>query len=142
MKPPACVISKPKDGPQKRKKRNHSQRNRTASRARMIRELDALARAEVFERDGNVCIMCHKKDRAVQWAHVLSRRHPCLRWVADNAMTLCAGCHMFWHHEPAMAVEWFMKNFADRWTRIKCVLLANPKVNVRQLWEMRGEKQA
>lgn len=121
--------------PKHKKKPNHSQRNKTRARAKMIRELDAQARQEVFERDGNKCIHCSNSDRAVQWAHVLSRRHLCLRWAADNAMTLCAGCHLFWHHEPAMAVEWFIKNFAERWARIKAVLLANPKVDVAELWE-------
>jgi hypothetical protein len=68
---------------------------------------------------------------------VLSRRHLCLRWDADNAMTLCAGCHLFWHHEPAMAVDWFIKNFGERWERIRRIHLLNPKVSVKELWESR-----
>lgn len=103
----------------------------------MIRELDAAARQEVFERDGAVCIRCHDRNRAVQWAHVLSRRHLCLRWNPDNAMSLCGGCHLFWHHEPALAVDWFIKNFSERWTSIRQILMVNPKVNVKELWGLR-----
>ena len=123
--------------PSAKKKRNHSRRNRTRSRARMIRELDAQARAEVFERDGGVCIRCRNTSRPVQWAHVLSRRHVCLRWVPDNAMSLCAGCHLFWHHEPAMALDWFFKNFRERWERLQVLYLANPKINIKALWAER-----
>src|SRR5580698_1555728 len=102
---------------------------------RMKRALDDAARAEVFFRDGNVCIRCHDPRRPVQWAHVLSRRHPCLRWNPENAMSLCAGCHLFWHHEPALALDWFFKNFGDRWERIQRVLQANPKIRVKDLYD-------
>lgn len=101
----------------------------------MMLSLDAAARAEVFERDGGICIRCSNSERAVQWAHVLSRRHLCLRWNPENAMTLCAGCHLFWHHEPAMALDWYFKNFAERWERITRVLQANPKVRIKELYE-------
>jgi 5-methylcytosine-specific restriction endonuclease McrA len=127
----ALAIPKPS---RKKRKKNHSRRNRTASRAKMVRELDAIARQEVFDRDGAVCIRCSNRERAVQWAHVLSRRHLCTRWMPDNAMTLCAGCHLFWHHEPAMALDWFFKNFRERFHRVQLVLLAGVKVNVKSLW--------
>ena len=107
---------------------------KAASKGRMIKALDDEARERVFARDGGVCIRCHDRSRAVQWAHVLSRRHPCLRWDSDNAMTLCAGCHMFWHHEPALAVDWFIKNHAERWQRIKAVLQVHPKVRLKDLY--------
>ena len=108
---------------------------KAASKARMVRALDDDARQRVFARDGGICIRCNNGSRAVQWAHVLSRRHPCLRWDEDNAMTLCAGCHMFWHHEPALAVDWFIKNFGDRWKRIKAILQVNPKVRIKDLYD-------
>jgi len=34
-----------------------------------------------------------------------------------------------------MAVEWFLKSWPDRWTRIKAVLLVNPKINIKQKYE-------
>lgn len=105
----------------------------------MVIVLDADARLRVFERDNGVCIAAGianiKCGPNPQWAHVLSRRHPCLRWEEDNAMTLCGGHHLWWHHEPAMAVDWFMATFPERWRRIKAILLMNPKVNVREKYE-------
>lgn len=121
----------------RKKRKNRVRSKRTRSLHRMKLDLDAIARKEVFERDGGKCIRCANSDRSVQWAHVLSRRHLCLRWDADNAMTLCAGCHLFWHHEPAMAVDWFIKNFGERWERIRLIHLLNPKVSVKSLWESR-----
>lgn len=108
-----------------------------ASRRRMMLVLDDLARQEVFERDEHICVRCRNPERAVQWAHVLSRRHLCLRWNAENAMTLCAGCHLFWHHEPAMALDWYFKTYPERWERISRVLQVNPKVRVKDLYEAR-----
>lgn len=104
---------------------------KTQKRRRMITELDKAARERVFERDGGICIRCGDKSRIPQWAHVLSRRHLCTRWEADNAMSLCGGCHLFWHHEPALAVDWFIKNFRERWERITAILQVNPKISVR-----------
>lgn len=103
----------------------------------MIRELDALARQEVFERDENLCRRCRIADRAVQWAHIFSRRHLCLRWCADNALALCGGCHLWWHHEPVLAVDWFRKNWPWRYDALLAAIQVNPKVDVRALWQER-----
>lgn len=135
------MLLKPSQMKHNRRVGKHRQRKATASRARMVRELDAIAREEVFIRDHGTCIAAGiagiRCGDTVQWAHVLSRRHPCLRWEADNAMTLCAGHHLWWHHSPMYAVEWFVRDFPDRWRRLKAVHLANPKVNVRDLWAAR-----
>lgn len=72
-------------------------------------ELDRLARAAVFARDGHRCLRCHKAppDVQIQWAHVYSRRFLKVRWLTDGAMTLCAGCHFWWHDRPLDAAAWF-----------------------------------
>lgn len=129
---PNCMIPKQ----ERKRKRNHVRKAKTASVARMVRELDAIARQEVMQRDGERCIRCGSIGN-LQWAHVLSRRHKSMRWNPDNAMCLCAGCHLHWHHEPAMALDWFFKNYRERWERLQLVYLANPKVNVKQLWQER-----
>jgi len=108
------------------------------ARARMIKELDNEARQAVFERDGHVCVRCRDKSRAVTWAHIFSRRHKNLRWTLDNALSLCAGCHMFWHHEPILATDWFRKNWPERYSRLIAVNQLNTKVNVKELWESRS----
>lgn len=126
--------------PKHKRKKNHVRRNATRSRARMIRDLDALARQEVFERDGHKCIMCGS-ERNIQWAHVLSRRHLSLRWSGTNAMTLCAGCHLHWHHQPLAATDWFRKNRRAEYEALMGVFNAywhTAKVNVRELWQARA----
>lgn len=100
-------------------------------RARMVKELDAAARKEVFERDRFVCVRCNDPQRGIQWAHIFSRRHKNLRWESDNALTLCAGCHMFWHQYPLLAVEWFRKTWPERYERIMCIFNAGGKVRVQ-----------
>jgi 5-methylcytosine-specific restriction endonuclease McrA len=123
--------------PVRKKRRNRVRSKRTLKLAKMKWELDRIAKAQVFERDGHKCIRCGATNRQLQPAHVLSRTHLCLRWEPENLMSLCGGCHLAWHHEPAMAVEWFTKTYSDRWFRIKNVLMVNPKVSVKELWEAR-----
>lgn len=78
-----------------------------------VKELDALCRQVVFQRDGGKCIRCGKEQNA-QWAHVDSRRYRSTRWLPDNSMVLCAGCHLWWHHRPREAVEWWAKTYPGR----------------------------
>lgn len=41
--------------------------------------------------------------QSLQCAHVFSRLYLGTRWDEDNALCLCAGCHMFFTHRP---IEW------------------------------------
>lgn len=72
----------------------------------LVKRLDVLCRAAVFDRDGYKCLHCGKRAH-LQWCHVYSRRYRSLRWDLRNCMTLCAGCHLWWHHRPADAVAWW-----------------------------------
>ncbi len=108
---------------------------KTLSRARMVLALDAAAREEVFARDGHLCVRCKIPGRSVQWSHVIGRRHKCVRWEPDNALTLCAGCHMFWHEYPTLSGEWFRKNWPERHERILKMYNHGGKVNVKELYE-------
>jgi 5-methylcytosine-specific restriction endonuclease McrA len=104
----------------------------------MILALDAQARQEVFERDGFKCQRCGVREglgAVLQWSHVHSRRHYCLRWDPDNAKILCLKCHCWWTNNPGLAYDWFVKKFPERWERITRVLQANPKVRVKELYE-------
>ena len=112
-------------------------------RGRMVKELDAAARDEVFARDGFVCVRCKNPNRPVQWAHIFSRRHKNLRWEADNALSLCAGDHMWWHQYPLLSVEWFRKTWPDRYERILAIFNAGGKVTMKDLAEkLKGNTNA
>jgi 5-methylcytosine-specific restriction endonuclease McrA len=94
-------------------------------------EKGEIGRMKLFERDGFQCVRCG--DKRIQWAHIFSRVHRCLRWEADNALSLCGGCHIFWHKYPILAVEWFRKNWPERYTRIVATFQVNPKVRPADL---------
>lgn len=83
-----------------------------------VAKLDALARDVVFQRDGHRCIRC-QNPLSIQWAHVYSRRFRCVRWDPENGMTLCAGCHFFWHDRPTEAALWFVGSYPDRAESLK-----------------------
>jgi 5-methylcytosine-specific restriction endonuclease McrA len=79
--------------------------------------MDEAARAIVFDRDSG-CVHCGKATN-LQWAHVYTRRILSMRWDWDNSMVLCAGCHLWWHHEPAEAVAWWTAKYPLRAERLR-----------------------
>lgn len=84
------------------------------------KELDALCREVVFLRDGGVCQKggC-EPSRPKQWCHVRSRRYRSTRWDPINSLVLCAGHHLWNHHEPAEFVDWFRDKFPVRAALLK-----------------------
>ncbi len=56
-----------------------------------------------------------------------------MRWEPDNALTLCAGCHLWWHHEPILATDWFKKNFRERYENLLAMFHAGGKVDITGL---------
>lgn len=107
---------------------------KTQARNRIIKQLDDLARQAVFERDGHRCVRC-ESGRNLQWCHVFSRRDNHIRWETDNAFTGCAGCHLWWHREPALAIPWFMKNWPHRYERMLTMKNIGGKVDIKALLE-------
>ena len=88
---------------------------KTRQRRKSVKALDDDARQKVFDRDGYRCIRCGT-DKFIQWAHVITRRNRRIKWLPENGMTLCAGCHKFWWHaHPAESGPWFRDTFPDRW---------------------------
>lgn len=101
---------------------------RTAKRRATVKELDALAREIVFERDGNECRKCGRTDRQLQWCHVYGRQLKWLRWDLDNSFCGCAHCHMnWWHVLPKEAMEWWQRELGtSRFRRLE-LLAAKPR---------------
>ena len=85
-----------------------------AARKTTVKELDALCRKIVFARDGGKCRRCGKADGLLDWAHVLSRRHPKTRHDLENSFVLCRACHMFWHDRPVESSHWYLEAFGQR----------------------------
>lgn len=58
------------------------------------------------------CQRCGKTSN-LQCAHIYSRKNLCIRWNMENAVCLCAGCHLFWaHQEPIEFTNW-VRDFKD-----------------------------
>jgi 5-methylcytosine-specific restriction endonuclease McrA len=115
---------------------------KTRQRRSAVKQLDQACRERVFERDRYTCQRCGKKEGDInehgepiilQWSHVHSRRHPCLRWEDDNSKVLCLGCHHWWGMNPGQAFYWFSTRWPERWENIGRILQVNPKVNPRLL---------
>lgn len=103
------------------------------ARQSIVIKLDALARERCFERDNNQCVRCGSFK--VQWCHVIGRRHKCTRWELDNALSMCAGCHMFWHEYPTLSGEWFRQRWAQRHENITSLYNKGGKVDLKALLE-------
>ena len=104
------------------------------SRKYLVKELDFLARQRCFERDDWRCVRC-KSGNNIQWAHIVSRRHLSLRWDLDNNLTLCAGCHLWWHHAPIHAVKWFEGTWPGRYDHLLVASSIKVKVDLKHLLE-------
>ena len=84
------------------------------ARRRVQAEADAECRQAVFERDGFKCVFCGSAQN-LQWMHILSRRDKTIRCDPNNSVVGCAGCHLKWHHEPAIYVPKFIQMYPDRY---------------------------
>jgi len=89
---------------------------RIGARGASLLPLKALFRAVILERDRYRCRRCGAGKRpgrggGLQAAHIYPQgSHPALRFEVDNAVTLCASCHIYgplaWHRHPQAAIIW------------------------------------
>lgn len=83
------------------------------SRMALRRKADRLFSLAIRERDGHACRSCGEHYRA-QCAHIVSRRYDATRWSLDNAVCLCARCHMKFTHDPIGWEAWIDERFGRR----------------------------
>jgi hypothetical protein len=57
-----------------------------------------------------------------------------MRWDKFNALSLCAGCHFWWHQNPAEAVVWAMTK--RPFSYLKELKQKNEPIKTWQLQEM------
>jgi hypothetical protein len=92
-----------------------------------LKVLDILFSKLVRKRDGS-CLRCGKRE-TLQCSHVMPRTYLSVRWLPENAITLCYSCHIHWWHKyPHEAVAWFDEKFPGRYQKIR--ELANQHIKV------------
>lgn len=111
--------------------RRHVPLSRAGQRKLEERTLNDLCRDLVFLRDGYKCVKCGKPCREIvvkkdgslsypgfQWGHIHSRTKKSMQWTPENSACFCAACHLWWHHHPTLAVEWFRERYPERMNRL------------------------
>jgi 5-methylcytosine-specific restriction endonuclease McrA len=84
-----------------------------------ILTLDSLCRQYVFLRDRFLCVKClhltkRRNGDRLQWAHIHTRGVHSLRWIPENSVVLCSGCHLKGHLHPLEFSRWFEEQYPDR----------------------------
>lgn len=73
-------------------------------------KLDRIFSLYIRERDGWRCRRCNKQYQpptaSLQCAHIMGRRNKGTRWLPDNAIALCAGCHIHFTGQPVEFYDW------------------------------------
>ena len=67
----------------------------------MGRQADKLF--SLIVRSARKCAEIGCASQTLQCAHIVSRSYRSVRWSEDNAVALCAGCHVYYTHHP---LEW------------------------------------
>ena len=102
-------------------------RKRTGPAAELRERADKIWSARVLERDGYRCRRCGAI-RYVQAHHVRSRQHWSTRWVLENGLALCRGCHFGAHnHVEADDRVWFYAQFGLDYGHLKTRSLQSAK---------------
>jgi hypothetical protein len=86
-----------------------------------IKKLDKQWREAIHKRD-EFCQVCHSGPPYLNAHHVIGRRNRSVRWVLDNGILLCSGCHTFKtqsaHQDPLWFAEWFGDEYPERYIKI------------------------
>jgi len=68
--------------------------------------------SEYIRKRDKVCQKCGREyPYQLHCSHIITRSNLRLRFDPQNAVTLCASCHMWWHANPTESGEWFIKAF-------------------------------
>lgn len=82
--------------------------------------LDKIFAERIKARD-KYCVRClaGRGQAQMQCAHVRSRRFLGTRWLTENGLCLCAGCHFWAHQNPVEFGVWFVGKYPERWSIIR-----------------------
>lgn len=93
-RPQECVK---KRLPKKIKPKKEIAKKKKISRKKLVKALDTLWSLVVRTRDGR-CVKCGKTTDLQAHHYIIGRRSLATRFLPDNGVTLCQGCHFLIHH--------------------------------------------
>lgn len=96
-------------------------------RANYMKQADRLFSEQVRNRDRR-CRNCGSFER-LQCAHIISRSYKSIRIDPDNAVALCASCHVFFTHRPIEWEIWVEDEFPGRLAHLRKKALAYERVD-------------
>lgn len=80
-------------------------------------------------RASGVCVKCGATS-GLQCAHILSRRYANTRFDPQNAVPLCARCHVFFTHRPLEWEEWVVGRIGgDAYRELRKKALSDAKID-------------
>ena len=79
------------------------------NKKRMKKLLDKKWAELVKLRAGYRCEWCGKKSERLNSHHIFSKRNTSTRWIPENGVCLCVGCHFRAHQEPVEFVRFIEK---------------------------------
>lgn len=121
----ACLPKPAKRSPRPRKpiraKRPAGSRTsrRRKQRKAKCHDADRLFSPLIRTRDDWTCRACGKPNQTPQCAHIVSRRYRATRWLAINAVCLCAGCHVGFTYDPIAWEDWCEDHLPGRLAMLK-----------------------
>lgn len=66
------------------------------------------------------CERCGETDYyKLQCSHIVGRTYRGTRWLEKNAQCLCAGCHLWWTHNPVEAGRWLDANWPGLYDEVR-----------------------
>ena len=100
-----------------------------------VKTLDDLCRRLVFLRDKHTCQKCGKRER-LQWAHIHTRGVHSLRWIPENSLCLCSGCHYQGHLHPTDFSRWLLEKYPKRLEKLLLIRQTRRKTDkaALRLW--------
>lgn len=88
------------------------------------------------------CVNCGGVS-ALQCAHIVSRRYLCTRWDFDNAVCLCASCHLYYTHRPLEWEAWVIERKGeDEYSALKRKALGTCKPDYDEIIDTLKKKAA
>ena len=103
----------------KKNGKNSTKRTRKPKKRSLRTKADTLFSKYIRGRDKK-CQRCGKTTQ-LQAAHIYSRSILSTRYDYDNALTLCAGCHLYWAHKNPIDFTEFVREYLgeERYNSLK-----------------------